>query len=85
MKKQYNDRKEMVCSKCGKSRMLSFIEADEDGWVHDTRYKGLICYNCREKYGIPAMFIAGIPARAIAIDGGFAIEYDNQERNIQQI
>lgn len=80
-----NDRKEMVCSKCGKSRMLSFREADEDGWVIDTRYKGPICYGCKEKYGIPAVFIAGTPARVMAVKGGFSIEYDNQERrNVQQ-
>lgn len=45
-------RLEVKCSLCGKSRYLSVNELEEDGWRMDLQ-KGLICFQCIPKYGIP--------------------------------
>ena len=49
-------RREVECKVCGKKRMLSKEEADEDGWVIDIK-KGLTCNGCKQKYGIPTTFL----------------------------
>lgn len=39
-----DQRTEMECSRCGKIRILSAMEAEEDGWRGST--EGLICPSC---------------------------------------
>ena len=38
-----NVRKELCCNRCKKKRILSYLEAEQDGWVIDTKYHGIIC------------------------------------------
>lgn len=45
-------RLEVKCSICGKSRYLSIDELGEDGWRMDLQ-RGLVCFQCIPKYGIP--------------------------------
>ena len=57
-----NVRKELCCNCCKKKRILSYLEAEQDGWVIDTKYHGIICNQCVETYGIPTTFL-GVPVR----------------------
>ena len=57
-----NVRKELCCNRCKKKRILSYLEAEQDGWVIDTKYHGIICNQCVETYGIPTTFL-GVPVR----------------------
>ena len=74
----FNTRKEIKCSCCGKSRFLSIQEAEEDGWrmLSD---KGLCCYQCIPKYSIPTTFLR--PPKFVGLDKscnddiGLRIEY----------
>lgn len=43
-----NDRMELKCSICGKSRFLSLEEADDDGWTVSNIADGLCCPKCSE-------------------------------------
>lgn len=80
-----SERTEIACESCGKLRMLSKEEATEDGWLISTKYKGLICPGCTEKYAIHATFIKGPPSRIMKIDNGYVIEYDGVEnRTVKQ-
>lgn len=51
-----DNRQEMKCVSCGKSRFLSIREAEEDGW-RMYGMEGLHCYNCLPKYSIPTTFL----------------------------
>ena len=46
------DRREFTCNQCGRTRLLSKEEAEDDGWIMTTQY-GLICPHCIEYHGIP--------------------------------
>ena len=75
-----NERCEITCSCCGKRRMLSRAEAEQDGWLFSTKYCGIICGDCVPRYGIPTTFLN---APVIAIpdgNGGARIEYGNSKR-----
>lgn len=71
-----NKRQELSCECCGKSRMLSPSEADQDGWIFSTEYGGLICNQCAPKYGIPTTFLDA-PVRLMCTESrGFRAEYE---------
>lgn len=80
-----NERKELCCNRCKKKRILSYSEAEQDGWVMSIEYRGLICNQCIEKYGIPTTFL-GMPARILPNDNGnFKVEYDSSvEHEVKQ-
>lgn len=72
-----NVRKELCCNCCKKKRILSYLEAEQDGWVIDIKYHGIICNQCVEAYGIPTTFL-GVPVRIFPKgDGNFKAEYNN--------
>lgn len=72
-----NVRKELCCNRCKKKRILSYLEAGQDGWVINTKYHGIICNQCVETYGIPTTFL-GAPVRIFPKgDGNFKAEYNN--------
>lgn len=71
-----NERLEMRCKNCGKSRMLSPSEAKEDGWVMSTEHGGIICAQCTPSYGIPSEFL-GTPACVLTSGNkGVKIEFN---------
>ena len=46
------DRMEFTCNQCGRTRLLSKEEAEDDGWFIHSQY-GLSCPHCIEYYGLP--------------------------------
>ena len=53
----FNKRIEFTCGKCGKTRILSPKEANEDGWRINSENGKIECYQCLPKYGIPTTFL----------------------------
>lgn len=50
------ERREFTCNQCGRTRLLSKEEAEDDGWEMNIQ-KGLICPHCIEYYGLPKQAI----------------------------
>lgn len=77
-----NERYEITCSCCGKKRVLSRSEAEQDGWVFNTKYCGIVCDDCDPRYGIPTTFLDA-PVLVIPDgNGGVRIEYSNSKRRL---
>jgi len=49
--KEAKTRTKIICAKCGKERILSYLEADEDGW--QCIREGLACPKCIDNFGLP--------------------------------
>ena len=50
------ERREFTCNQCGRTRLLSKEEAEDDGWIMHIQ-KGLTCPHCIDYYGLPKQSI----------------------------
>lgn len=55
----FDKRIEFTCGKCGKTRILSPKEANEDGWRVNPESGKTECYQCIPKYGVPTTLLRG--------------------------
>lgn len=76
-----NVRKELCCNRCKKKRILSYLEAEQDGWVIDTKYHGIICNQCVETYGIPTTFLGEYFQKVMGISKQNIIILRNMKQN----